>query len=99
MQFLSYEPNEQAPEDSYGLMGIATVSIDGNIQRFVVKQGKDGNGFYVHPFSQKMNGQWFKSIELDSKSRDEELKSMIRAAVNGYQQLKHTPKPLEEAPF
>lgn len=98
MQFLSYEQNNQRPEDSYGLMGIATILLEGDTHRFVVKQGKDGQGFYIHPFSQKMNEKWFKALDLDSKSKDDEVKTMIREQVKEHYKGVEPPNS-SEAPF
>jgi hypothetical protein len=102
-KFVEYVENEIAPEQSYGLMGIASVLVhDGKeLNCYAVQKNKEGNGFYIVPFSKKMNNRWFKTSELDSKFDNEELTGLIRKNVSAHYSNKgnRDSVPKKEAAF
>lgn len=85
-QFIKYEVNAtpESKRGQYDPLGVATIGIFNNqvLIRYTIKSGKEGKGFYISEFSQKLNGNWFKSHTIDSNVMKEEIESLIRRNLN-----------------
>lgn len=85
-KFLKYEENQDQASKEKGFLGVITFSTHNNteIHNYKVQQGKDGKGFFIVPFSTKMNERWFKAHSMDSNYMSEELEAFLRKSVNAY---------------
>jgi len=86
--FIRYEKNEtpEAQRGPYEPMGIAVIGLFDNkvILRYTIKPGKEGKGFFITEFSQKLNGEWFKSHTIDSNVMKEEIENLIKKNISNY---------------
>ena len=82
---MEYVKNETPTDQSYGLLGVATVTDGKKLYRFLVKEGKEGKGYFITEMAQKLNEQWHKSFLFDSRIEENEVHSLIRKHLNGKQ--------------
>ena len=102
-KFIEYIKNETPPQQTHGLLGIASVTDGNKIYNFLVREGKEGKGYYITEMAQKLNDQWYKSFVTDSRIEENEIHSLIRKHLSGEQSQSKSddemPQFSEECPF
>ena len=95
-KFLEFEENNDEALKEKGFLGILTFSLENGsqIHSYRVQKNKDG-GFFVVPFSMKINDSWRDSFLLDSHYAHKNLKDNLRQMVKDYFDSKES----KEVPF
>jgi|GEM_PF-2696657 len=97
---MSLDCKKYEPVVGESYMGIITIMLNGNIQRFKVVAFKEGNGFFFDPGSARMgkdqNGKdiYIKMFAFDSTYEREENEAVMKTFINNCIKSKEPSKNL-----